>query len=71
MRDIFGPKEERPWRGLYRLIADVERQLPFEDPESLVLMVVYMKRCLLPFGFEHLDERVEPACFFTRGLDGG
>ena len=39
--DVLGTKEERSGRSLYRLFADLERQLPFENPESLVLVVVH------------------------------
>ena len=57
-------------RGLYRLLAHLERQLPFGVPESLVLAMVHVERGLPALRPEHLDERVAPARLLARGLDG-
>src|SRR5829696_9924960 len=69
VRDVPGPKEERSGRGLYRLVSDLERQLSLENPESLVLAMVHVERCLLTLRLEHLDGRVAPARLLTCGLD--
>jgi hypothetical protein len=71
MRDVPGTKKERTRRSLYRLLTDLERQLSFENPESLVLVVVHVEWCLLTIRFEHLDERVAPVRLFARSLYGG
>jgi len=67
VRDVPGTKEERTRRSLYRLLADLERQLPFENPESLVLAMMYVERCLHTIWFKRLDERVAPARLLARG----
>jgi hypothetical protein len=70
VRDVLGAEEERTRRSLYRLIADLERQLSLENPESLVLAMMRMEGSLT-LWVEHLNQRVAPARLFSCGLDGG
>jgi len=70
VRDVLRPGEERTRRSLYRLIANLERQLSLEDPETLVLTMMHMEGSLT-LWVEHLNQRVAPARLFSRGLDGG
>src|SRR5215204_6555414 len=56
---------------LYDLIAHVEGQLAFEDPEALVLSVVAVSLKKKTIGGEYLYHRIAPAGLLPVSLHGG
>src|SRR5918997_457972 len=71
--DVLGAEEERAGPRLYRLVANVEGHLAFEDVEALVLEVVDVQQTLLhrELRNEYLYQGVATVGLLPRGLDGG
>jgi hypothetical protein len=68
--DVLGTEDERTGARLNGLLADAEGHLAFEDVEGLVLFAVQVEWRPGSRGLEDLDDRVEVARLFARGLDG-